>query len=64
MPSQDLFTALNDDDNMSEEYAEVQYNFFVKISFKILDLVMKYYSFFLKFSNRYYLELKILKNLF
>ena len=49
MPSQDLFTALNDDDNMSEEYAEVQYNFFVKISFKILDLVMKYYSFFKNF---------------
>ena len=28
MPSQDLFTALNDDDNMSEDCAEVQYNFF------------------------------------
>ena len=44
MPSQDLFTALNDDDNMSEDCAQVQYNFFVKISFKILDLVMKYYK--------------------
>ena len=55
MPSQDLFTALNDDDNMSEDCAEVQYNFFVKISFKNLDSVMKYYNYFLKFSNRYYL---------
>ena len=60
MPSQDLFTALNNDDNMSEECAEVQYNFFVKI----LDLVMKYYNFLLNFPYRYYLELKILKNLF
>ena len=35
MPSQDLFTAFNDDDNMSEDCAEVQYNIFLlKFNFK------------------------------
>ena len=49
MPSQDLFTALHDDDNVSEECAEVQYNYLVKISFKSFYFVMKYYK---SFCNR------------
>ena len=46
MPSQDLFTALNDDDNMYEESAEVQYNFYVEIYFKSFNFVRKSYNFF------------------
>ena len=46
MPSQDLFTALHDDDHMSEECVEVQYNYLVKISFKSFYFVMKYYKAF------------------
>ena len=48
MPSQDLFTALNDDDNMYEESAEVQHNFYVEIYFKNLNFVRKSYNFFKK----------------
>ena len=48
MPSQDLFTALNDVDNMYEESAEVQYNFYVEIYCKSLNFVRKSYNFFKK----------------
>ena len=64
MPSQDLFTALNDVDNMYEESAEVQYNFYVEIYFKSLSFVRKSYNFFKKNSNRYYIQFRILNSLF
>ena len=64
MPSQDLFTALNDDDNMYEGSAEVQYNFYVEIYFKSFNFVRKSYNFFKKNYNRYYIQFKILNSLF